>query len=268
MHDQPDAFKVSTTDRPVTGDSRLLVDQAARAFDEELHTRAYRETHSDSGHLEWMVTEVCTGEPGRVLDLGTGNGYVAMAVAERFPGILVTGVDVAAGATSKNIAAAAARDLTNVAFRLSDGITLPFPDKYFNGIASRYAFHHFPQPEVTLREVFRALQPGCRLVLADAVRDDRDDVDFINAFQILKQDGHVEMHRAGALVRLVQRAGFELEHAITTSLTFDRAADAAYDELIGKTPRAVLDSYAIEREGGKIRLTFPILSAVFVKRTD
>lgn len=259
---------VNTTDRPQAGGSQFLVDQAARAFDDELHTQAYRDTHSDAGHLEWMLSGLCSGEPESVLDLGTGNGYVAMAIAERFPDVHVTGVDVAAAATAENIAAAAACGLSNVTFLVSDGITLPFPDEYFDAAANRYAFHHFPQPEVTLREIFRVLRPGRRLVLSDAIRDDRDAVDFINAFQIKKQDGHVEMLRSGELIQLIQRGGFELESKMHSSLCFDRVTDDDYDELINATPRDVLDSYALKYDEAKVRLTIPILNAVFLRREE
>lgn len=245
--------------------SRRLIDQAARSFDAELHTGDYGKTHSDAGQLAWMVSKLCTGAPRRVLDLGTGNGYVAMAVASHAPQSFVTGVDVAQQAIAKNKDAAASRQLSNVEFQPCDGITLPFPDERFDGVASRYAFHHFPRPDVTLPEIRRVLRPGSRFVLADAVREDRDDVDFINAFQKLKPDGHVEMLRSADLIEAIQQHGFRLEAQLRTALTFDRTVNRKYEDLIRITPDAVLNAYALSLENELIKLTFPICSAVFVK---
>ena len=253
-------------DRTKNDKSQLLVDQAARSFDDELHTQSYREVHSDSAHLDWILAALSIDGPACLLDLGTGNGYVALAAAARFPQAQITGVDVATAATARNAAIAAERDLSNLHFRVSDGITLPFPSACFDGVVSRYAFHHFPQPELTLAEISRVLRPGGRFVFADAVRDGGDDVDFVNAFQHLKQDGHVEMLKTDALVELVQRPGFALGSTLTGALSFDRATDAAYDALIKRTPGPVLDCYGLQRDGDAIRLTFPIFSAVFLKQ--
>ena len=261
-----DLCRADPVDRTKNDNSQLLVDQAARSFDGELHTQSYREIHSDSAHLDWILAESSIAEPVSLLDLGTGNGYVALAAAARFPQAQITGVDVATAAIARNCAIAGERGMSNLNFRISDGITLPFPSDCFDGVVSRYAFHHFPQPEVTLSEISRVLRPGGRFVFADAVRDDRDDVDFVNAFQHLKQDGHVEMMRIDDLVQLVQGQGFALGSKLTGTLSFDRTTDAAYDALIRRTPRLVLDSYGLQREGDAIRLTFPIFSAVFLRQ--
>ncbi len=145
-------------------------------------------------------------------------------------------------------------------------MTLPFPDERFDGVASRYAFHHFPRPDITLSEIRRVLRPGCQFVLADAVREDRDNVDFINAFQKLKPDGHVEMLRSADLIQAIQQHGFRLEAQLGTALTFDRTANRKYEDLIRITPDAVLNAYALSQENELIELTVPIRSAVFVKQ--
>lgn len=256
---------MSEPGQPGDADSRGLIDQAARVFDAELHTKAYRATHSDANQLDWILSELCAGGPGSVLDLGTGNGYVAMAVAERYPGAYVTGLDIAAEAIAKNQTDAATLGLTNTAFGICDGVTLPFPAGHFDAVVSRYAFHHFPRPETTLAEINRVMRGGCRFVLADAVRDDGDGVDFINDFQRLKQDGHVEMLRSGDLIRRVLRSGFELRKRFWTNLSFERGSNSEYEKLIRITPATVLDSYALSRDFDVIKLSFPIFNAVFEK---
>lgn len=252
-------------DRPgLEGKSaKSLIEESARAFDAELHTPAYVETHSDAAQLDWLVSALCVATPHRVLDLGTGNGYVAMEAAKRLPGSSVVGLDVAAGAIDKNNSTVVSSGITNVAFQVCDGISLPFQDNWFEGAACRYAFHHMPKPDETLSEISRVLHHRGRFVFADAVRDNHDGVDFINAFQQLKHDGHVEIRRSDELLSMLQCHGFQLENHFETSLTFDRTRTEEYDALVESTPKTVLDTYKLSVENHRIVLTFPIFNAVF-----
>jgi ubiquinone/menaquinone biosynthesis C-methylase UbiE len=243
--------------------TKSLIEESAQAFDAELHTPAYTETHSDASQLDRQVSALCAAAPQNVLDLGTGNGYVAMETAKRLPRSLVVGLDVAAGAIDNNKSTASSRGITNVAFQVCDGISLPFQDNWFEGAVCRYAFHHMPRPDITLSEISRVLHHRGRFVFADAVRDNQDSSDFINAFQELKRDGHVEMLRSDELVSMFQHHGFQLEDHFETSLTFDRTRTAEYDALIKITPKTILDRYNLSVENHRLILTFPIFNAVF-----
>jgi ubiquinone/menaquinone biosynthesis C-methylase UbiE len=242
--------------------------EAARSFDAELHTKAYAETHSDAAQLAWMLSFLSPTAGQRILDLGTGNGYVANSIAGAAPGCHVTGIDVARQAIERNLQQAREQGMTNVEFLVYDGVTLPFPDDYFDAAVSRYMFHHLPRPETSLAELGRTVRRDGKLVLADAIRDEADDVDFINRFQELKRDGHIRMHLRTDLMDLIGRHDFDAIETFESSISFTRERSAAYDELLATTPESVLKAYAVEIGEQEVSLMFPILSAVFANQSS
>ncbi|NIM27598.1 MAG: methyltransferase domain-containing protein [Gammaproteobacteria bacterium] len=244
-------------------DIERQVQEAARSFDAELHTRAFVETHSDAAQLAWMLSFLRPAPNQVILDLGTGNGYVASAVARQEPDCRVVGVDVAAQAIERNREQAREEGRSNVEFLIYDGIRLPFPDDHFDAAVSRYVFHHLPRLEISLEELARTVREKGTLVLADAIRHEGDDVDFINRFQLLKRDGHIRMHQRADFIDVVCRHGFRLVETFDSSISFTRERGADYDALIAKTPDSVLSAYAMRIDEQKMAVTFPILSAVF-----
>jgi O-methyltransferase/aklanonic acid methyltransferase len=104
----------------------------------------------------------------RVLDIGTGTGVVALAAAARVgPEGKVVGIDLSEGmlAMAREQAARAGRE-DRLAFRRMDAEALELADQSFDAILSLFALFHFPDPLRVLREIFRVLAPGGRLVLA------------------------------------------------------------------------------------------------------
>jgi hypothetical protein len=110
------------------------------------------------------------------------------------------------------------------------------------------------------------VRSGGRLVLADAIRDDADDVDFVNRFQEMNRDGHVRMHRGTHLIDLVNRHGFDLIERFESSIVFTRERTADYDELLARTPERVLQAYSLAVAEREMSLRFRILNALFVNR--
>ena len=237
--------------------------QAARGFDAAFSSGDYSRVHNDDAQLERLLAGLAPRAGQTILDLGTGTGYVALALAKRCRECRVIGLDVSAAGLDSARRAAAERGLTNIDFQLYDGVVLPFAAGSCDAAVSRYAWHHLPRPETTLEGLARAVRGGGRFVLADAIRADADAADFANRFQQLKPDGHIEMLERQNLLDQVGRHGFSLIDTFASSIRFSRRRDAAYDALLADTLEASLAPYQVETGADNITLTLPILNAVF-----
>ena len=71
-------------------------------------------------------------EPSRVLDLGTGTGLAAFAVARRFPGASVVGSDIAEEMLAQAREATPPELADRVRFEAADAARLPFPPGSFD----------------------------------------------------------------------------------------------------------------------------------------
>lgn len=80
---------------------------------------------------------------GRVLDVGAGDGTIAVLVRERNPALEVTGIDVLV------------RPGTPIPVREFDGLTIPFLDSAFDAAMLVDVLHHAEDPRRLLQEAAR-----------------------------------------------------------------------------------------------------------------
>lgn len=236
-----------------------------KAFDAILGTPQYREVHGDADHLERLLKLLDGGCDGQVLDLGTGDGYVAFAMAKRWPECSIVGLDVAPEAVARNRMKVVELGLTNVEFHTYEGVEIPFSSGRFSGAICRYAFHHCPQPEVTVAELARVLNEQGFLVLSDPVPSPRDEGGFIETFQTLHGDGHHCFHPEESLVSLFEAAGFERKSVFKSSFRGPRTSDSQYEGLLAQTSKAIRDAYDIQIQDGRIIFTLMIMNHLFEK---
>jgi demethylmenaquinone methyltransferase/2-methoxy-6-polyprenyl-1,4-benzoquinol methylase len=91
------------------------------------------------------------------VDLACGTGDVAFLLAGRYPGGIVTGLDLSA----PMLAIARERNrFTNVRFEPGDLCDLPFPDGSVDIVTGSYALRNAPDLRIALAEVHRVLSPG------------------------------------------------------------------------------------------------------------
>ncbi len=97
------------------------------------------------------------GSPSPVcLDLACGTGDVAFLLAGRYPGGVVTGIDLSA----PMLAIARERNRhANVRFERGDLCNLPFPDGSIDVVTGSYALRNAPDFRKAVAEVHRVLSP-------------------------------------------------------------------------------------------------------------
>ena len=105
-----------------------------------------------------------------VLDIGCGAGVDTFVTAFMVgPGGKVTGIDLVPEMLARARSNLRKTSLKNVSFEEGSAEELPFPDGSFNVVISNGVFNLIPDKAKALREVFRALKPSGRFMLADQI---------------------------------------------------------------------------------------------------
>jgi SAM-dependent methyltransferase/acyl-coenzyme A thioesterase PaaI-like protein len=136
-----------------------------------------------------------------VLDVGTGKGLLAVALAAR--GVAVVTVDP--DATDRDLVVELAREgqvLDRVEVLTGDAASLGYPDGYFTAAAAMDVLHHLADPEPVLKEMVRTLSPHGELLLADFSREGFDLVSRVHREEgRVHPESGVTLDDAAALLR-------------------------------------------------------------------
>jgi ubiquinone/menaquinone biosynthesis C-methylase UbiE len=138
----------------------------ARRFSEVMGSNRFRQ--ADYRRLARRAVDLGIPPGGKVLDMGTGTGFVAIEVANllRGTGCQVVGMDL-----SQAMLALAAENAAKVglngllSWREGDAKAMPFEDGEFDVIVSNDSLHHWEDPLQVFDQIARVLKDdGCCIV--------------------------------------------------------------------------------------------------------
>ncbi|MGH7945036.1 MAG: bifunctional demethylmenaquinone methyltransferase/2-methoxy-6-polyprenyl-1,4-benzoquinol methylase UbiE [Opitutaceae bacterium] len=125
----------------------------------------------DSYWRRQLVAAVQRHSPKSVLDLATGSGDVAFALARKLGNAAaVTGMDFCQPMLDQAIArksAARGTEYSGVTFRLGDALALPLADECYDAVTIAFGLRNLADRNRGLREMRRVLRPGGRLYVLE-----------------------------------------------------------------------------------------------------
>jgi len=168
----------------------------------------------DKDHLNLIVDLTAPGGSDKVLDVATGNGFLAFEFAKRVSEANVTGCDMTRDMLLVAESIQRERGLDNVDFRVMDVESLEFEDESFDIVSCRFAFHHFTDPGKAVTEMARVCKTGGKIVLVDGLSsEDSAKSEYHNRIEQLRDPSHVRLYSEPELVRMLKAAGLKVIHA-------------------------------------------------------
>ncbi len=107
---------------------------------------------------------------GRVLDVGTGPGHIAIRLAKLNPALTIVGIDLSTSMLELATVNARRYGVTNVTFKLGDAKQIPYEDASFDMVICHQLLHQLPSPVLVLREIHRVVKPQGALLIRDVLR--------------------------------------------------------------------------------------------------
>jgi ubiquinone/menaquinone biosynthesis C-methylase UbiE len=143
----------------------------ARRFNEAMGSNRIRQ--ADYRRLARRAVDIGIPPGGKVLDMGTGPGFVAIEVAKLLEGTgcRVVGMDLSRAmlALAAENAAKAGLDGT-LTWREGDVKAMPFDEGEFDLIVSNDSLHHWEDPLPVFDEIARVLKEDGRCIVHDSKR--------------------------------------------------------------------------------------------------
>jgi ubiquinone/menaquinone biosynthesis C-methylase UbiE len=228
--------------------------------------------HSDPMLLRRVIELAQPGPSDRALDIATGAGHTALALAPQVAEVVA--YDITPQMLEETARNAAARGFTNISTRQGAAEKLPFADASFDIVAVRQAPHHFADIRAAIREMARVVKPGGRVAIIDSRAPEDDELDrAYNYIEKLRDPSHVRNWRPSEWGAMLQEAGLKIvaEHldfytengrpmdfdAWTRRMKTPPAAVEELTRLFQDASPALIEALRIEIVDGKIGFCVP-----------
>lgn len=226
----------------------------------------YNKQTQDENHLQAILDFLPIPPCMKILDLGSGSGYLSFAIAQHYPNASVVGLDIVDQTLKDNQKEIDKKGIRNLRFISYNGVDFPFADNTFDLVVSRYALHHFPDINKSLSEVFRVLTETGLFFISDPTPNENDKDGFVDEYMQVKKDGHIKFYSFDEWMRLCETSGFRFVKSFQSNIRFPRIMDCAYQEIMRKYDHKITDGYDLQMMDNEIYITEQVNNMLFCRR--
>ena len=206
-------------------------------------------TLSNEEYLRWMVDVLAPAAHWHALDVATGTGHLARALAPRVK--QVTAVDLTPAMLAEGRRLAQEAGLGNISFEEGAAEHLPYADASFDLVATRLSLHHMLDPLPAVGEMARVARPGGVVAIIDLISPDNPALAArYNEIERLRDPSHTRALTLAELKAVLDAVGVAL------SDTLVRDVEAVVERWMGmtqtpaETRRTIVEALTAELDGG------------------
>ena len=96
----------------------------------------------------------------------------------------------------------------NAALTVGDSENLPYGDSEFDLILCNDSFHHYPNPEKVLSEMYRVLKYNGYLIIGECAQPIIS-MEIVNIFMKFNSDGDVKIYSKKEFIKMLDKVGFK-----------------------------------------------------------
>lgn len=190
-------------------DAGKVKDQVRAMFGRAAEAYVASPTHAGGNDLRRLIELAAPRSTDRALDVSTGGGHTALAVAPHVGHITVSDL------TPRMLTAARAfitgNGITNADYVIADAEQLPFLDATFDLVTVRIAPHHYADIQQAVCEMARVLVPGGRLIVIDNIAPEDAALDeLVNRWDKWRDPSHVREYTAAEWLAFVAAADLHI----------------------------------------------------------
>ncbi len=169
---------------------------------------------TDERRMRRLVSAAHLKGTERVLDVATGPGYIAEALAKESREVV--GLDLTEAMLAIARQRTAQRGVKNISFRIGDAQNVPFEQEQFDVVVCRLALHHVQQPARVVEEMARVCRRGGTVLVEDIYASEHSSrAAYQDRWEILRDPSHVRALPLSELLHIFRDAELEAETVFT-----------------------------------------------------
>lgn len=180
------------------------------------HAKGYSRSasHASGNDLKALLEMLSGKSYSRALDIATGTGFTAIAIAPICNEVVaLDATEAMLNEARKN--AADSPEPKKISFAEGMAESTGLPGSSFDLITCRRAAHHFPDKPAFLGEVVRLLKHGGVFALVDMLSPEQDSGNLVDHLERLRDSSHVHAASKSEWMGLISNSGLEIIEAKT-----------------------------------------------------
>lgn len=152
------------------------IPETSEGIQGEFDTRVYDTFARNMCEKGWIETDsiIKSGiDNGKVLEIGSGPGYLGLDFLKKTSNTTLTGLEISKSmiTIAKNNAAEYEIPSERITYTEGNAMETPFPADHFDAVISSGSLHEWEEPVRVFNEIHRVLKTGGRYYICDLRRD-------------------------------------------------------------------------------------------------